>query len=122
MEISQRPEPEAHLQSQPSYAAELPMAESADLESRHQPRRLRSISSMQLRPRYGLNLFFDHPPSSAQISPATTMLLERFRGRGAYLKPRLPIEDRASPLIGLPRNMGALCPMPLYHKSNIQAT
>jgi hypothetical protein len=43
------------------------------------------------------------------------------RGRGAYLKPRLPIEDRASPLIGLPRNMGALCPMPLYHKYNIQA-
>src|ERR1019366_583695 len=43
------------------------------------------------------------------------------RGRGAYLKPRLPMQDRASRLIGLPRNMGALCPMPLYHKSNIQA-
>src|SRR5260370_38823274 len=42
------------------------------------------------------------------------------RGRGAYLKPRLPIRDRDSPLIGLPRNMGALRPMPLYHKSNIQ--
>src|SRR5260370_35523641 len=37
------------------------------------------------------------------------------RGRGAYLKPRLPIRHRPSPLTGLPRNMGPLAPMRLYH-------
>ena len=40
---------------------------------------------------------------------------------GAYLKPRLPMQGQASPLIGISWKMGAMCAMPLYHKSNIKA-